>query len=55
VTINGEYYRVRRYQGYLNYIDNAIVLLSRKAKASFALDNMKIFLSIDIELSNFKY
>ncbi len=52
VTINNESYHVYRYEGKLNLIDNADVLLSWKAKGSFEPKNMKAFLSTDIELSN---
>lgn len=51
VTIGGEMYRVYRYEGALNDIENSVVLLCWPKEGSMEPKNMRCFLSTDTELT----
>ncbi len=52
VTVGTESYRVYRYEGALNDIEDAVVLMCWKASQSLKRENMRCFISTDTELSN---
>ncbi|WP_257721612.1 IS701 family transposase [Aneurinibacillus sp. XH2] len=52
VTVGHTSYRVYRYEGKLNMVENAVVLLCWDAAESLTLKNMRAFLSTDISLSS---
>lgn len=52
VTVGLERYRVYRYEGKLNLVDNAVVLLCWKESAPLTPMMLKAFLSTDVSLTN---
>lgn len=52
VTIGSSAYRVYRYEGMLNLVENAVLLLCWKDGEGFDPKQMKAFLSTDVSLSN---
>jgi hypothetical protein len=52
VTVGHSSYYVYRYEGKLNVIENAIVLLCWEAETPMTSENMRAFLSTDVGLSN---
>jgi hypothetical protein len=54
VTVGHTSYRVYRYEGKLNFIENAVVLLCWDADQPMTPQHMRAFLSTDVSLSNEK-
>ena len=52
VTVGPSSYHVYRYEGKLNLIENAVVLLCWDSTRDFTPQNMRAFLSTDVSLSN---
>ncbi|SCL87199.1 Uncharacterized protein BCB44BAC_01104 [Bacillus cytotoxicus] len=52
MTVGTESYHVYRYEGALNDIEDAVVLMCWKASQSLKRENMRCFISTDTELSN---
>ncbi len=52
VTIGTDHYRVYRYEGKLNFLENGVVLLCWKEGEGLEPKQMKAFLSTDVSLSN---
>lgn len=52
VTVKGREYYVHRYQGHLNKIDQAVVLLTYPKEAFGVCTALKVFLCSDLSLSN---
>lgn len=52
VTVGHASYHVYRYEGKLNFIENAVVLLCWDATQPMTLQTMRAFLSTDVSLSN---
>lgn len=52
VTVKGREYYVHRYQGHLNKIDQAVVLLTYPKEAFGVCTALKVFLCSDLRLSD---